>query len=114
MAAEQREKDLEPSLACPSSKEMLAKASESKFCFQSLVSNLVMNEAPQEFMDCTGSKTTSSFFMMIDYGYLEAGAYFTLCFVYGADCSEKGNSANCTKLLRSCLVSPFSLHVVSK
>lgn len=68
MAAEQREKGLEPSLACPSSKEMLARASESKFCFQLLVSNLVMNEVPQEFMDCTGDKTTCSFFMIMDRG----------------------------------------------
>lgn len=53
-AAELGEKELDPSLACPSSREVLAKASESKFCFQLLLSNPVMNEVPREFMDCTG------------------------------------------------------------
>lgn len=79
MAAEQREKDLEPSLACPSSKEMLAKASESKFCSQSFVSNLVMNEVPQEFMDCTGDETTCSFFMMMDHSWSRGTFYFVCC-----------------------------------
>lgn len=68
MGAEQKEKELELSLACPSSKEMLAKASGSKSCFQSLLSNLVMNEVAQEFMDCMGDETTCSFFMMMDNG----------------------------------------------
>lgn len=48
--------ELDPSLACPSSREMLAKATESKFCFQLLLSNLVMNEVPQKFMDCMGRR----------------------------------------------------------
>lgn len=55
-AAELGEKELDPSLACPSSREMLAKASESKFCFQLLLSNPVMNEAPQEFRDRMGRR----------------------------------------------------------